>query len=117
IYTTLRKVTESMSRLGKERFKKAIIIEYPRKGLYTIGFITNENAVLEYNGEIQSFTSVFIPSTPNPTTGYLIFVPKEDIIDIDLTIEEGIKTVISGGILTPDNLTSIKVKEKGEKNG
>ena len=106
IYTTLRKVTESISKLGKESFKKAVIIEYPRRGIFTIGFVTYENSSLDHNGITTNFVSIFIPSTPNPTTGYLLFVPKKDIIDVNLSIDEAIKTIISGGILTPERLTA-----------
>jgi len=104
IYSPLRKVTDSITKLGKESFKKAVIIEYPRRGIYTIGFVTFENSSLQHDGVVTNFVSIFIPSTPNPTTGYLLFVPKKDIIDVDLSIDEAIQTIISGGLLTPYNL-------------
>jgi len=61
---------------------------------------------LDHQGITTNFVSIFIPSTPNPTTGYLLFVPKKDIIEVDMTIDEAIKIIISGGILTPEKLSA-----------
>ncbi|MFH1287820.1 MAG: DUF502 domain-containing protein [bacterium] len=78
-------------------FKSVVMIEYPRKGLYSLGFIS-----CEIGGEIQgkskaNIIAVFVPTTPNPTSGVLIFVPKEDLIHLEMSVEDGMKTVISGG--------------------
>jgi uncharacterized membrane protein len=76
-------------------------VEYPRKGLYAFGFVSNEA-----EGEIQRKTketvvAVFVPTTPNPTSGMLVFVPKEDLIILEMSVEEGMKAMISGGIYHP----------------
>jgi uncharacterized membrane protein len=78
-----------------------ILIQYPRKESWAIGFVTGET-----EGHIQSQTSenvvnVFLPTTPNPTSGFLLFVPREEIQELRMTVEEGIKMVVSGGIVTP----------------
>ena len=82
-------------------FKSVVLVEYPRKGIYQIGFVTSET-----KGEIKEkikglFLNVFIPTTPNPTSGVLIFVPKEDAILLDMPIAEAMKTIVSGGAVIP----------------
>ena len=80
-------------------------MQYPRPGLWTIAFVSKDNT----NGEIadkteQNMMSIYVPTTPNPTSGFLIFVPKNDVIKLDMSVEEGIKYVLSCGIVTPDEL-------------
>jgi uncharacterized membrane protein len=92
---------QAVSLTSKDGFRKVILVEYPRKGLWVVGFVTCENT-----GETQVLTSedvvnVFIPTTPNPTSGFLLLVPKKDIIPLSMTVEEGLKLVVSGGIVTP----------------
>lgn len=101
IYSGAKQILETVTKSQFETFNKVVMIEYPRRGLFSIGFITCES-----RGEIQELTeecviNVFIPTTPNPTSGMLIFVPKKDIRPLSMTIEEGIKLVVSGGIVTP----------------
>ena len=76
-------------------------MEYPRKGIWILGFVSTETG-----GEVKKIMNkemlnVFIPTTPNPTSGFLIFVPKEDVVFLQMTVEEGLKFVISGGIVAP----------------
>ena len=76
-------------------------MEYPRKGLWCIGFVSGTT-----KGEVQNLTAdemvnVFLPTTPNPTSGFLLFVPRKDMTKLHMTVEEGIKMVVSGGIITP----------------
>tara|TARA_B100000315_G_scaffold147013_1_gene136028 strand:- start:6514 stop:7176 length:663 start_codon:yes stop_codon:yes gene_type:complete len=101
IYSGAKQIIDAVSKSQLEAFNKVVMVEYPRKGLFSLGFVT-----CEARGEIQEYTkenvvNVFIPTTPNPTSGLLIFVPKEDIIPLSMTVEEGIKLVVSGGIVTP----------------
>jgi uncharacterized membrane protein len=82
-------------------FRECVLIEYPRKGIWTLGFITGTS-----KGEVQEKTAeevinVFVPTTPNPTSGFLLFVPAQDIIRLKMPIEDGLKLVVSGGIVTP----------------
>lgn len=82
-------------------FKRVVFLEYPRKDIYAMGFVTQEKpwALTEKVG--KDLVSVFVPSPPNPATGFFIFVPKEDLIDANVTVEEGIRLVISGGAAIP----------------
>jgi uncharacterized membrane protein len=101
IYSGAKQIIDTVSKSQLDAFNKVVMVEYPRRGLFSLGFVT-----CEARGEIQENTkknvvNVFIPTTPNPTSGLLIFVPKEDIIPLSMTVEEGIKLVVSGGIVTP----------------
>ena len=103
IYLTVKQIVDAFMHGGKNMaFKRVVLIEYPRKGIYSIGFITAES-----NGEVQAKTkenvmSVFLPTTPNPTSGYLLFVPREDVVVLDMSVEDGLKLVVSGGIIAPE---------------
>ena len=87
-----------------------MLFEYPRRGSWAIGFITGKT-----EGEIQNITTdevvnVFLPTTPNPTSGYLLFIPRRELVILSMSVEEGIKMVISGGIVTPPDRRPIKEK-------
>lgn len=101
VYTTVHQISDAFLGGNKGIFRLVVLVEYPRKGLYSLGFISSEA-----EGEIQKKTketvvAVFIPTTPNPTSGLLIFVPKEDLIYLEMSVEDGMKAVISGGIFHP----------------
>ena len=87
-------------------FREAVLVEYPRRGIWAIAFITGRT-----EGEVQNITeeeciNIFLPTTPNPTSGFLLFVPQKDLIRLDMSVEEAIKMVISGGIVTPPDRRS-----------
>ena len=97
IYIAIREISEAILSEKREVFKKAVVIEYPRKGLYSVAFFTQDTT-----GPVQELlkddvVSVFVPTTPNPTSGYLLFVPKTDIRELDMSVEDAMKLVISGG--------------------
>ncbi len=101
IYGATKQIFETVLAHKSTAFRQVCLIEYPRRGIWSIGFITGKTV-----GEVQDRTAeevlnVFLPTTPNPTSGFLLFVPRRDIILLEMTIEEGIKMVISGGIVTP----------------
>ena len=101
IYSGTKQVVVSFAHADTTGFNRVVLIEFPRRGINAIGFVTGET-----QGEVQRLTShnvinVFVPTTPNPTSGFLIFAPPEEVRDISMTIEEGVKYVISGGIVDP----------------
>jgi uncharacterized membrane protein len=104
IYTTLKQIVETIfAREGQDSFEQVCLIEYPRRDLWAVAFVTTETS-----GEIAAkgladdgLVSVFLPTTPNPTSGFLLFVPKKDIVLLDMTVEEAAKQVISAGLVTP----------------
>ena len=102
VYSLLKQVFQTFLSSKNEAFTKVVLLEYPRKGLWILGFVSSDT-----QGEVKDklggeLLNVFIPTTPNPTSGFLIFVPKEDTINVDMSVEEGIKFVISGGLVTPE---------------
>lgn len=108
VYTSIREITNAFLTHGKRVFQRVVLVEYPRKGIYSIGFVTSES-----RGEIQAkvherIINVFIPTTPNPTSGVLLMVPKESVLDLDMSVEDGIKLVISGGAITPPSRVKVQ---------
>jgi len=98
VYKTIKQITETLSAPNKQAFKKVIMIEYPRKDLWTMSMVTGESK--DING--NEYYHIFVPTTPNPTSGYMIFAKKNDVVETELTVEEGMRIIISGGLLAPE---------------
>ncbi len=99
IYNTLKQITNAFSGATQtENYQRVLYIQYPRKELWTICFVTGESV----DGSGEEYYHVFVPTTPNPTSGVFIIIPKKDAIEADLSVEEGLKAVISGGLLAPE---------------
>ncbi len=101
VYSTVKQVVDTFRQQQKAVFQKVMLIEFPRKGMYAMGFLTGSG-----KGEIPKRTSeellnIFLPTTPNPTSGYLLMVPKNEAVELDMTVGEGMKLVISGGAVVP----------------
>jgi uncharacterized membrane protein len=102
IYFPIKKIVDFLFFPPKKSFKSAVLIEYPRKGIYSLGFITNESSAKFQRKIEKKLYNVFIPSSPSPLTGFTIIVKEEDIIYLDMGVDEAIKLVISGGLLNPN---------------
>jgi uncharacterized membrane protein len=112
IYGALKQIFETVLARQSDAFRQVALIEYPRRGIWAIGFLTGAT-----EGEVQRRTdekmlNVFLPTTPNPTSGFLLFVPREEVVFLDMSVEEGIKMVVSAGIVTPQELA--KKAEEGK---
>ncbi len=108
IYNALKQVFQTVLGSSSKAFREVVLIEYPRKGIWAVAFITASTS-----GEIahklkSKFVNVFLPTTPNPTSGFLLVVPEKDLIKLNMNIEQGMKLVISGGIITPDFKKKLK---------
>lgn len=105
IYSGIKQISETVFAQSESSFEKACLIEYPRKGIWAIGFIstTAKGEVSEKGGNTGEMLSVFLPTTPNPTSGFLLFVPAEDVMELDMTVEEAAKLVISAGLVYPND--------------
>jgi uncharacterized membrane protein len=101
IYSAIKQISQAFLASKREVFQKAVLFEYPRKGVYSIGFYTQDTRGPVQNAIEADVVSIFLPTTPNPTSGFLLFVPKSDVHDLDLTIEEALKLIISGGAIVP----------------
>ena len=102
LYGAVKQIFETVMTSQSDAFKDVVMFEYPRKGTWVMGFVTGVT-----KGEVQAKTkadmmNIFVPTTPNPTSGFLLFVPKKDLIYMDMSVEEGIKMIVSGGIITPE---------------
>lgn len=102
IYNSVKQISSTILDSNGKAFRKVVMLEYPRKGLWSIGFLTNENVSTELNEVSENMVAVFIPTTPNPTSGFIMMVPREDITELDMTIEEGFKFIISMGVIIPE---------------
>lgn len=101
VYGALKQIIETILAQQSAAFRQAVLVEYPRPGLWAIAFITGRTEGEVQNLTAQEMINVFLPTTPNPTSGFLLFVPKKDLVPLSMSVEEAIKMVISGGIVTP----------------
>lgn len=112
VYGASKQILETVLQQQSNAFRQAVLVEYPRRGIWAIAFITGRT-----EGEVQNLIAdelinIFLPTTPNPTSGFLLFVPKQDMIVLDMSVEEAVKMVISGGIVTPPDRRSAEAKKK-----
>ncbi len=110
IYKAIQQISEAIFSGKREVFKSAVLIEYPRQGIYSIAIMTADTGGVVQEALPEDTLSVFLPTTPNPTSGYLLFVPKKDVIPLDITVEEALKLIISGGTIS--SLDEMKVYRK-----
>jgi len=111
-YLAAKKLIEAIAMPQKNTFKEVVMFEYPRRGAYALGFATTRIRMLQDDDRVKKFVGVFVPSTPTPVSGIVIFVPENEIISLDMTVEEGIKMIVSGGIVAPDELKAMPRKEE-----
>jgi len=102
VYNTVKQIRDTFVQQEKAVFQKSVLIEYPREGVWVVGFLTSRG-----RGEVQHRTgstllNVFVPTTPNPTSGFLLMVPREQVRDLDMSIPDAMKLIISGGAVVPD---------------
>jgi len=104
IYSGIKQISETVFAQSERSFEKACLIEYPRKGIWAIGFIstTAKGEVSERAGNTGAMLSIFVPTTPNPTSGFLLFFPEEDVMELDMSVEDAAKLVISAGLVYPN---------------
>lgn len=126
IYGAVKQIMETIFRNQSQAFRRAVLVEYPRRGLWTVAFVTGKA-----EGEIKNLiedelVNIYVPTTPNPTSGFLLFVPKEDVVYLNMSVEEAFKLVISGGLVAPPDrrpeaeqqipaVSSRRIKAVGEK--
>lgn len=115
LYSALKQIFETVISQSKSSFREVGVIEYPRKGLYAIVFIstTTEGEIKTRIDDGDGMLSVFLPTTPNPTSGFLLFVPRADVTILDMSVEEAAKLVISAGLVTPEHPKGAKTSKDG----
>ncbi|HOO28261.1 MAG TPA: DUF502 domain-containing protein, partial [Lachnospiraceae bacterium] len=114
IYKPVNKIAASFSSENTKSFKSVVTVEFPSQGIYSIGFITNDNAAFGGDDKL----CVFIPTTPNPTNGFLIFVEKDKVKELDLSVSDGLNMVVSIGSVIPQNIPyKVSSETEGQQNG
>jgi len=101
VYNTVKQIVATFSTQNRDLFNKVVLVEFPRRGAYTIGFLTSKTQSEAQARVGQELWTVFVPTTPNPTGGYLLLIPKDEIIELEMSVGDGMKLVISGGAVTP----------------
>ena len=105
VYKTLKQLLETFLQGNSSRFRRVVLVEYPREGLFALGFVTGVMGASIASSFEQTMLSVFIPTAPNPTTGWYAVVPENSVRDLDLSVEDAFRTIISAGIVSPDERT------------
>ena len=101
VYSAIKQILETVMATQSDAFRQAVLVQYPRKDIWAIGFVTGST-----KGEVgkrvdKKMVNVFMPTTPNPTSGFLLFFPQEDLIFLNMTVEDALKLVVSGGMVVP----------------
>lgn len=116
IYNALKQIVETILSQSSTSFQRACLVEYPRKGIWAIAFVsTSTKGEIPGKAGRQAMVSVFLPTTPNPTSGFLLFVPTEDIIELDMSVEEAAKLVISAGLVTPPTKEELEAAARRDR--
>jgi len=102
VYKTLKQLLETFLSNKSNRFRRVILVEYPREGLYSVGFVTGDVGPSLQSELEEKLLSVFIPTAPNPTTGWYTLVPESSVKDLNISVEDAFRTIISAGIVNPD---------------
>ncbi len=102
IYNSVKQISSTILDSSGKSFRKVVMLQYPRKGIWSIGFLSNEHVNTDIDGLDEDLVAVFVPTTPNPTSGYIVMTPREDITELEMTVEEGFKFIISMGVIVPD---------------
>jgi len=108
IYSGIKQISETVFAQSERSFEKACLIQYPRKGIWAIGFVstTAKGEVHKQTNPQGKLMSIFLPTTPNPTSGFLLFLPEEDVIELEMSVEDAAKLVISAGLVYPNSKDS-----------
>ena len=101
VYNTVKQIVDTFSTQNRNLFSKVVLVQYPRPGVYTIGFLTNRTQGEPQARVARELWTVFVPTTPNPTSGFMLMFPPEEIVELDMSVGDGMKMVISGGAVIP----------------
>ncbi len=101
IYQGVKQLIDTVLMQKGAHFREVVIVEYPRHGVYCLAFLTNEQSSIVLDGDSPDLISIFLPTTPNPTSGFYLLLPRRDVRKVDLSVEEAFKLIMSAGIVTP----------------
>jgi len=103
IYSSVKQVSDTLFSSSGNAFRKALLIEYPRKGAWTIAFLTGAPGGDVRNHLVGDYVSVYVPTTPNPTSGFFLMIPRADTVELDMSVDEALKYIVSMGVVTPEH--------------
>lgn len=117
IYSSVKQITETLFSTQGKSFRKVVLVEYPRRELWTLAFVTGDAA--EYFEDMigEDLVHLYVPTTPNPTSGFFLMVPKKDIMELDISVDVGLKMILSTGVVVPPELSSHQAKDLQDKPG
>ena len=110
IYGGVKQVSDTLFAPGGQAFRKAVLVQYPRMGSWTIAFLTGAPGGDVVNHLPGDYVSVYVPTTPNPTSGFFLMMPTIDVIELDMTVDEALKYVISMGVVVPHTVPAAKIR-------
>ncbi|MDD4879166.1 MAG: DUF502 domain-containing protein [Candidatus Omnitrophica bacterium] len=116
VYGAIKEMSHAILGQSKSIFTRVVLVAFPRPGIYAIGFVTSEGKGELQDKTVSRVTNVFVPTSPNPTSGFLLLVPEEEMIKLDMSVEEALKLVISGGIVPLPERVTIKKKDGNTDN-
>ena len=102
LYTGVKQISDTLFKPGGEAFRKALLVEWPRPGMWTIAFLTGQPGGDVVNHLKGDYVSIYVPTTPNPTGGYFVMVPRSGVIELDMSVDDALKYIISMGVAAPD---------------
>ena len=114
VYRSVKQIVETFGKDNRAVFREVVLVEYPRKDCWVLGFVTAEGSIETESKIKKKITNVFVPTTPNPTSGFLLLVPQEDVIALDISVGDGMKMLISGGAVIPP---ASRKKGRGRSKG
>ncbi len=101
IYYSVKQVSDTLFSSSGQAFRKALLVQYPREGAWTIAFLTGQPGGDVANHLHGDYVSIYVPTTPNPTSGFFLMMPREDVIELDMSVDEALKYIISMGVVAP----------------
>ncbi len=119
LYGSVKQVSDTLLSSDGNAFRRTVLIQYPRKGLYTIAFLTGapSQTIEKHLPEqaVQGYVSVYVPTTPNPTSGFLLLLPRSEVIELDLTVDAALKYIVSLGVVSPSHILMHSTQDKISK--
>lgn len=114
IYSSVKQVSDTLFSSSGNAFRKALLVQYPREGSWTIAFMTGVPGGDVRNYLIGDYVSVYVPTTPNPTSGFFLMVPRADVIELDMNVDEALKYIVSMGVVTPEYFEKTRIIDPGK---
>lgn len=106
IYSSVKQVSDTLFSSSGNAFRKALLVQYPRAGSWTIGFLTGVPGGDVKNHLVGDYVSIYVPTTPNPTSGFFLMMPREDVIELDMSVDEALKYIVSMGVVSPEYIVA-----------